>query len=112
MRTFSRGELSDVSERETSSTAPSQTPPQAVRKWKKRPDFSVEDASAALPQNCQTTRGIVEFPQFPVNVTLVIPVANLGNRPRASNSCVSSQHKARCSQSPLSAFPKSRRHRR
>jgi hypothetical protein len=32
----------------------------------------VQDASAALPQNCQTTSGILENPYWGVNVTLVI----------------------------------------
>ena len=35
-------------------------------------DFSVKDASAALPQNCQTTNWIVESASYSVNVTLVI----------------------------------------
>jgi len=35
-------------------------------------DFSVQDASAALPQNCQTTIWMVESPPFSVNVTLVM----------------------------------------
>ena len=35
-------------------------------------DFSVQDASAALPQNCQTTKWILENYSFGVNVTLVI----------------------------------------
>src|ERR1700688_3308768 len=35
-------------------------------------DFSVQDASAALPQNCQTTRWILRTFSFRVNVTLVM----------------------------------------
>jgi hypothetical protein len=35
-------------------------------------DFSVQDASAALPQNCRTTRWIVGSALFCVNVTLVM----------------------------------------
>ena len=35
-------------------------------------DFSVQDASAALPQNCQTTIWIVGFASGRVNVTLVM----------------------------------------
>jgi hypothetical protein len=35
-------------------------------------DFSVQDASAALPQNCQTTRWILRTFSFGVNVTLVM----------------------------------------
>ena len=35
-------------------------------------DFSVQDASAALPQNCQTTNWIVGFASDRVNVTLVM----------------------------------------
>ena len=35
-------------------------------------DLSVQDASAALPQNCQTTRWILRTFSFRVNVTLVI----------------------------------------
>jgi hypothetical protein len=38
-------------------------------------DFSVQDASAALPQNCQTTKWILGFPSFCVNVTLVMRFA-------------------------------------
>ena len=34
-------------------------------------NFSVQDASAALPQNCQTTRWILGPPHVAVNVTLV-----------------------------------------
>ena len=34
-------------------------------------NFSVQDATAALPQNCQTTRWIVERGPEPVNVTEV-----------------------------------------
>ena len=34
-------------------------------------DFSVQDASAALPQNCQTTIWMVEFRTMSVNVTSV-----------------------------------------
>src|ERR1700722_16139868 len=34
-------------------------------------DFSVKDASAAPPQNCQTTKWILSAPPFRVNVTLV-----------------------------------------
>ena len=34
--------------------------------------FQSKDASAALPQNCQTTRGILGSLHFCVNVTLVI----------------------------------------
>jgi hypothetical protein len=36
-------------------------------------DFSVKDAPAALPQNCQTTSWIVEAAPGGVNVTLVTP---------------------------------------
>ena len=39
---------------------------------KSAPNFSVQDASAALPQNCQTTKWIVVNYRFSVNVTLVI----------------------------------------
>ena len=35
-------------------------------------DFSVQDASAALPRNCQTTIWIVGFASDRVNVTLVM----------------------------------------
>jgi hypothetical protein len=42
---------------------------------KSAPDLSVRDASAALPQNCQTTKWIVEAPLFCVNVTLVIRIS-------------------------------------
>jgi hypothetical protein len=35
-------------------------------------DFSVKDAPAALPQNCQTTTWIVEAAPSGVNVTLVM----------------------------------------
>jgi hypothetical protein len=38
-------------------------------------DFSVQDASAALPQNCQTTKWILESASICVNVTLVIALA-------------------------------------
>jgi hypothetical protein len=49
------------------------------RKWRRADrgqiksalDFSVKDASAALPQNCQTTKWILSGPPFCVNVTLV-----------------------------------------
>jgi hypothetical protein len=34
-------------------------------------NFSVQDASAALPQNCQTTKWILGAPLVGVNVTLV-----------------------------------------
>jgi hypothetical protein len=34
-------------------------------------NFSVQDASAALPQNCQTTKWILGAPLVSVNVTLV-----------------------------------------
>jgi hypothetical protein len=34
-------------------------------------DLSVQDASAALPQNCQTTIRILDFSYAAVNVTLV-----------------------------------------
>jgi hypothetical protein len=34
-------------------------------------NFSVQDASAALPQNCQTTKWILGVPLIGVNVTLV-----------------------------------------
>jgi hypothetical protein len=37
--------------------------------------FSVQDASAALPQNCQTTNWIVEVHHSCVNVTLVMEIA-------------------------------------
>jgi hypothetical protein len=39
---------------------------------KSAPNFSVQDASAALPQNCQTTKWILMNSSFCVNVTLVI----------------------------------------
>jgi len=39
---------------------------------KSAPNFSVQDASAALPQNCQTTKWILKNTPFAVNVTLVI----------------------------------------
>jgi len=38
-------------------------------------DFSVQDASAALPRNCQTTIRIVGFTSDRVNVTLVTGLA-------------------------------------
>ena len=37
--------------------------------------FSVQDASAALPQNCQTTSWMVEARHSCVNVTLVMEIA-------------------------------------
>jgi hypothetical protein len=45
------------------------------RKRKSALDFSVQDASAALPQNCQTTKWILKFTSFSVNVTLVTQFA-------------------------------------
>ena len=46
---------------------------------KKAPwDFSVQDASAALPQNCQTTKWILENRLLGVNVTLVIGLSGCG----------------------------------
>jgi hypothetical protein len=44
---------------------------------KSAPDFSVQDASAALPQNCQTTKWILLNDPFGVNVTLVISCSGL-----------------------------------
>jgi hypothetical protein len=41
------------------------------RKGKSALDFSVQDASAALPQNCQTTKWILDFASLCVNITLV-----------------------------------------
>ena len=38
-------------------------------------NFSVQDASAALPQNCQTTKAILKNGRWSVNVTLVIRVS-------------------------------------
>src|SRR5579864_7550178 len=53
------------------------------------PDLTVQDASAALPQNCQTTLPIIGSTLFSVNITLVIRfadgytlAADLGNRKR------------------------------
>jgi hypothetical protein len=44
----------------------------AVRCNKKAPStFQSKDASAALPQNCQTTKWMVELAARTVNVTLV-----------------------------------------
>jgi hypothetical protein len=43
----------------------------ALGQEKSAPNFSVQDASAALPQNCQTTKWIVGAPLLGVNVTLV-----------------------------------------
>ncbi len=40
-------------------------------------DFSVQDASAALPQNCQTTKWILKSSCRGVNVTLVTVAAEL-----------------------------------
>jgi hypothetical protein len=40
-------------------------------------DFSVKDASAALPQNCQTTKWILVNYSFGVNVTLVMRIMRL-----------------------------------
>jgi hypothetical protein len=37
-------------------------------------DFSVKDAPAALPQNCQTTKWILRNYSFCVNVTLVTEI--------------------------------------
>jgi hypothetical protein len=37
-------------------------------------DFSVKDAPAALPQNCQTTKWILRNYSFRVNVTLVMEI--------------------------------------
>jgi hypothetical protein len=44
------------------------------RKGKSVLDLSAQDASAALPQNCQTTRWILRPPARGVNVTLVIGI--------------------------------------
>jgi hypothetical protein len=41
---------------------------------KSAPDFSVKDAPAALPQNCQTTKWILRNYSFRVNVTLVMEI--------------------------------------
>ena len=46
--------------------------PVSGSKRKSALDFSVQDASAALPQNCQTTIWIVGFLPTGVNVTLVM----------------------------------------
>ena len=43
-------------------------------KLKSALDFSVKDASAALPQNCQTTEWILRNYSFCVNVTLVMGI--------------------------------------
>jgi len=45
------------------------------RKRKSALTFSVQDASAALPQNCQTTNWMVEGHHSCVNVTLVMEIA-------------------------------------
>jgi hypothetical protein len=49
-------------------------------------NFSVQDASAALPQNCQTTKWILGVPLIGVNVTLVtrekVPVKGIVARER------------------------------
>ena len=52
----------------------------AASKRKSVLDFSVQDASAALPQNCQTTSWILRGPLFCVNVTLVIRFAGSYSR--------------------------------
>jgi hypothetical protein len=52
----------------------------AVQSWKQEKsahDFSVKDAPAALPQNCQTTKWILKNYSFCVNVTLVIEIFQL-----------------------------------
>jgi hypothetical protein len=48
-------------------------------------DFSAQDASAALPQNCQTTKWIVVNYSFQVNVTLVIGIFLLEESERELN---------------------------
>jgi hypothetical protein len=51
-------------------------PEELVNSWDEKQesalDFSVQDASAALPQNCQTTIWILELAPIPVNVTSVM----------------------------------------
>jgi hypothetical protein len=47
-------------------------------KLKSALDFSVKDASAALPQNCQTTEWILRNYSFCVNVTLVMGIFRAG----------------------------------
>jgi hypothetical protein len=46
-----------------------------AQKGKSALTFSVQDASAALPQNCQTTNWIVDVYYSCVNVTLVTEIA-------------------------------------
>jgi hypothetical protein len=48
-------------------------------------DSSAQDASAALPQNCQTTKWIVVNYSFQVNVTLVIGIFLLEKSERELN---------------------------
>jgi hypothetical protein len=46
-------------------------------------DHKVQDASAALPQNCQTTIWILESASICVNVTLVMNSVELTRSPMA-----------------------------
>jgi hypothetical protein len=50
-------------------------------KLKSALDFSVKDASAALPQNCQTTEWILRNYSFCVNVTLVMGIVRARELP-------------------------------
>jgi hypothetical protein len=61
--------------KETHSRSEIVTPRECSAKRKSALTFSVQDASAALPQNCQTTNWIVEACHFCVNVTLVMELA-------------------------------------
>jgi hypothetical protein len=47
---------------------------------KRRLNLSVQDASAALPQNCQTTMVILRLASESVNVTSVTLALARGNR--------------------------------